>query len=63
MKQIKTVNMPVCWTGDRPEVTADSNFQKKCFEEAVSIGFDVKHITSSTVNNVMYVYFVLEKED
>ena len=62
MKQVRTINMPVCWTGDRPEVIKDSNLQKKCFEEDVADGFDVKHITSSTVNNVMYVYFVLEKE-
>lgn len=62
MKQIRTFNIPMCWTGIRPYIQENSDEQKKQFEKAILEGFTVTHITSSTVNDVMYVYHILEKE-
>ena len=61
MKLFQTVCMPVTWTGDKPNIQKDATESvaliKKCYEE----GFVLTHITSSTINDVMYVYHVFEK--
>ena len=62
MKEVKTFNIPVCCSGIRPRVEEEV---KKLTEQlilAIAEGFTVTHITSSTVNDVMYVYHFLEKE-
>jgi hypothetical protein len=62
MKMFRTVNLPVTWLSDRPGVMEDALKQKKFLEDSLNDGFSVTHITSSTVNDVMYVYHILEKE-
>lgn len=62
MKEIRGINIPICWSGVRPRVEKDSEETKKLIEQAIKEGFTVTHITSSTVNDVMYVYHFLERE-
>lgn len=62
MKDTRTVTMPVCWSGIRARVQKDSDEQRKFLIQSLEEGFTVTHITSSTVNDVMYVYHFLEKE-
>ncbi len=62
MKEIKVVNFPVAWTGRRP------NIQEKCDKALASLqsltgeGWNLTHITSSTMNDIMYVYHTFERE-
>ena len=62
MKDTRTVTMPVCWSGIRTRVQKDSDEQRELLIQSLEEGFTVTHITSSTVNDVMYVYHFLEKE-
>lgn len=62
MKDIRTVTMPVCWSGIRTKVKEDGDKQKEFLIKSLEDGFTVTHITSSTVNDVMYVYHFLERE-
>jgi len=63
MRLYRVVNIPVCWTGVNPKVQKDSEASNLLLTKAIDEGFTVTHITSSTVNNVMYVYHFLEKEE
>lgn len=63
MKSFRGVIIPVCWTGVNPKVQKDFEANKLLLKEAIDEGFTVTHITSSTVNNIMYVYHFLEKEE
>lgn len=62
MKEVRGINIPICWSGERPRVVKDSEETRSLLEQAVQEGFTVTHITSSTVNDVMYVYHFLERE-
>ena len=61
MKQFQTVCSPVTWVGPRPDIQKDAAKSaaliKKCYEE----GFVLTQVTSSTVDNIMFVYHVFEK--
>ena len=63
MKSYRGVNIPVCWTGVNPKLQKDTEASNLLLKKAIDEGFAVTHITSSTVNNVMYVYHFLEKEE
>jgi hypothetical protein len=52
----------VAWTGTRPNVSKDCEKQNQTLKNYIEEGFNVTHVTSSTVNDVMYVYHFLERE-
>lgn len=62
MKEYYGINIPVAWTGTRPNISEDHEKQNQVLKYYIEEGFNVTHVTSSTVNNVMYVYHFLEKE-
>lgn len=62
MKDYIGINIPVAWTGTRPNIAEDHKKQDQALKSYIEEGFNVTHVTSSTVNNVMYVYHFLERE-
>ena len=62
MKEYNGINIPVAWTGTRPNISEDFEKQNQILKSYIEDGFNVTHVTSSTVNDVMYVYHFLEKE-
>ena len=62
MKEYTGINIPVAWTGTRPNISEDCEKQNQILKSYIEEGFNITHVTSSTVNNVMYVYHFLEKE-
>lgn len=62
MKNYIGINIPVAWTGVRPNISEDCEKQNQTLKSYIEEGFNVTHVTSSTVNNVMYVYHFLERE-
>ena len=62
MKLFQGINIPIAWSGIRKDVQDDAMVRNGELTKAIEDGFAVTHVTSSTVNNVMYVYHFLEKE-
>ena len=62
MKEIRGINIPVCCSGTRPRVVEEAESLREQLVQSITEGFTVTHITSSTVNDVMYVYHFLERE-
>ena len=62
MKEIRCVVIPVAWTGIRSNTKEDSDVGYKLLQDFIKNGFVVTHVTSSTVNDVMHVYHLLERE-
>ena len=63
MKLFKGINIPIAWSGTRKDVQDDAVAKNIELTKAMEEGFSVTHVTSSSVNNVMYVYHFLEKEE
>lgn len=63
MKLFMGINIPVAWSGIRKDVQDDAMVRNRELTKAIEEGFSVTHVTSSSVNNVMYVYHFLEKEE
>lgn len=62
MKEIVSVIIPVAWTGIRANQKEESDAGYKLLQDFIKKGFVVTHVTSSTVNDVMHVYHLLERE-
>lgn len=62
MKEIASVVIPVTWTGTRNKQKEESDAGYKLLQDFIEKGFVVTHVTSSTVNDVMHVYHLLERE-
>jgi len=57
------INIPLTWTGVRPRIDENCKKLNIQLQDAIKDGYKVTHITSSTVNDVMYAYHFLEKEE
>lgn len=62
MKEIENIVFPVAWTGIRTNQKEESDAGYKSLQDLINNGFVVTHVTSSTVNDVMFVYHLLERE-
>ena len=62
MKEIRSVVIPVAWTGIRGNQKEESDAGYKLLQDFIKNGFVVTHVTSSTINGVMHVYHLLERE-
>lgn len=62
MKETRSIVIPVVWTGVRTKTKEESDAGYKLLQDFIKKGFVVTHITSSTVNDVMNVYHLLERE-
>lgn len=57
------ISMPAVWVVENSEEVSELfDESKKKLDDLIQSGFRVKLCTSSTIENVMYVHYVLEKE-
>ena len=56
-----TIPIPTVFSSGNRMILEDKEKLEKQLKEALELGFKITHITSSSLNNVLYVIYVLQK--
>ena len=62
MKEIEIIVFPAVWTGTRPNLPEQKNSAVASIKKFIKEGWNLTHTTSSTINDIMYVYHTFERE-